>query len=272
MTKNAASVNVDARPKNAAAPGFRPRPPSPLEQTSVPGKRFQESGDMSPGSPAGGYTAEPVSTRPCHGKTLLGGKDPEFVRPDVPLDDSGYRPATSGTTQPLWDSSSDPLNTAKCGWSDKHSHVDHLPPFHPSKDFQAPQLAEKDLGHPSQGFGYGKPLIKQTVRCHGGQAKQPFLPETGHEYRSSSSEDDSPNDPDSELEMLLQPETRPISHEQLVVEVKGIYAGLVMVEAKCIDTDERQSAAAQEKDPSKKTNLKNDQWQSLIALHKQVRL
>ena len=71
--------------------------------------------------------------------------------------------------------------------------------------------------------------------------------------------------------MLLQPETRPISHEQLVVEVKGIYAGLVMVEAKCIDIDERQSAAAQEKDLSKKTELKNDQWQSLIALHKQVR-
>ena len=71
-------------------------------------------------------------------------------------------------------------------------------------------------------------------------------------------------------EMLLQPDTRPISHEQLVVEVKGIYAGLVMVEAKCIDIDERQSAAAQEKDPSKRTDLKNDQWQSLIALHKQL--
>lgn len=75
---------------------------------------------------------------------------------------------------------------------------------------------------------------------------------------------------ESEPEMLLQPETRPISHEQLVVEVKGIYAGLVMVEAKCIDIDERQSMAAQEKDPARKVNLKNDQWQSLIALHKQL--
>lgn len=71
-------------------------------------------------------------------------------------------------------------------------------------------------------------------------------------------------------EMLLQPDTRPISHEQLVGEVKGIYAGLVMVEAKCIDIDERQSAAAQEKDPAKNINLKNDQWQSLIALHKHL--
>ena len=36
---------------------------------------------------------------------------------------------------------------------------------------------------------------------------------------------------------VLQPETRPISQEQLVAEVKGIYAGLVMVEAKCIKVD-----------------------------------
>jgi len=35
---------------------------------------------------------------------------------------------------------------------------------------------------------------------------------------------------DEEPELLLQPKTRPISHEQLVHEVKGIYAGLVMVE------------------------------------------
>ena len=84
--------------------------------------------------------------------------------------------------------------------------------------------------------------------------------------------DDWPADvPNAEPEMLLQPETRPISHDQLVIEVKGIYAGLVMVEAKCIDIDEKQMAAAQEKDLSKKIQLKNDQWQSLIALHKQVR-
>lgn len=63
-------------------------------------------------------------------------------------------------------------------------------------------------------------------------------------------------------------ESSPISHEQLVVKVKGIYAGLVMVEAKCIDIDQRQSAALQEKNATKRTNLKNDQWQSLIPLHK----
>ena len=35
--------------------------------------------------------------------------------------------------------------------------------------------------------------------------------------------------------MLLRPETRPINQEQLVIAVKGICAGLVMVERKCID-------------------------------------
>lgn len=68
--------------------------------------------------------------------------------------------------------------------------------------------------------------------------------------------------------LLLQPETRPISHDQLVVEVKGIYAGLVLVESKCVDVDEKQSKAAQERDPSRQTKLTNEQWQALIHLHK----
>jgi len=84
-------------------------------------------------------------------------------------------------------------------------------------------------------------------------------------------EDQLGQDPEEEPEVLLQPETRPISHEQLVVVVKGIYAGLVLVEAKCIDIDERQSTAAQEKDPLRRTHLKDDQWQAIHALHKQVR-
>lgn len=43
------------------------------------------------------------------------------------------------------------------------------------------------------------------------------------------------NTPGDKESMLLQPETRPISQEQLVNEVKGIYAGLVMVEKKCVE-------------------------------------
>lgn len=66
--------------------------------------------------------------------------------------------------------------------------------------------------------------------------------------------------------MQKQPETRPISQEQLVAEVKGIYAGLVMVEAKCIEVDNKQATLASE--PAGHPKLNNEQWQALIALHR----
>ncbi|KAK4102908.1 hypothetical protein N658DRAFT_485116 [Parathielavia hyrcaniae] len=72
-----------------------------------------------------------------------------------------------------------------------------------------------------------------------------------------------PPEDDDATEIIKQPETRPISQEQLVAEVKGIYAGLVMVESKCIEVDNSQSSQT---DPANKLN--NDQWQALIALHR----
>lgn len=76
-----------------------------------------------------------------------------------------------------------------------------------------------------------------------------------------------PPDPDTEddipyedTKMLLQPETRPISQEQLVNEVKGIYAGLVMVEKKCVEICQQQAQTT--------NKLSNEQWQALIALHR----
>ncbi|RAR03029.1 telomerase-binding protein est1a protein [Stemphylium lycopersici] len=64
--------------------------------------------------------------------------------------------------------------------------------------------------------------------------------------------------------LLLQPDSRPISQEQLASEVKSIYAGLTMVETKCIHVDRAQAAAVQ--DPE--TKLAPDHWQALIALHR----
>lgn len=61
--------------------------------------------------------------------------------------------------------------------------------------------------------------------------------------------------------LILEPDSSPISQDQLAAEVKGIYAGLVMVEAKCINID-----AAQAADP--KADLGSEQWQALIALHR----
>jgi hypothetical protein len=76
-----------------------------------------------------------------------------------------------------------------------------------------------------------------------------------------------PSDRDDGYDIILQPETRPISQEQLVAEVKGIYAGLVMVEAKCIEVDNKQATLAQA-DPGAQPKLNNEQWQALIALHR----
>ncbi|OBT63800.1 hypothetical protein VE03_06930 [Pseudogymnoascus sp. 23342-1-I1] len=68
--------------------------------------------------------------------------------------------------------------------------------------------------------------------------------------------------------MVTQPETHPISQEQLVAEVKGIYAGLVMVEGKCIQVDIKQAQLAQEAPAGTQPKLNNEQYQALIALHR----
>ena len=60
--------------------------------------------------------------------------------------------------------------------------------------------------------------------------------------------------------MLLQPQSRPFSQEQVVNEVKGIYAGLVMVEKKCVEICQQQAQTI--------NRLSTQQWQALIALHR----
>ena len=75
----------------------------------------------------------------------------------------------------------------------------------------------------------------------------------------------------------LQPRIRPISHKKLVSEVKGLYAGLVMVEAKCCaenekwsTSNERQSRTAHGRGNPKGIHVTNDQWQSVLALHRNL--
>nr|KAK5447584.1 hypothetical protein LTR18_003165 [Exophiala xenobiotica] len=71
---------------------------------------------------------------------------------------------------------------------------------------------------------------------------------------------DAPLEEDSK--MLLQPEARPMSQAQLVNEVKGIYAGLAMVEKKCVEIDQQQSETT--------NKLSNEQWNELIEAHRKV--
>ncbi|KAJ9663494.1 hypothetical protein H2198_000760 [Neophaeococcomyces mojaviensis] len=70
-------------------------------------------------------------------------------------------------------------------------------------------------------------------------------------------DDDTGNPP---LKLIRELETRPITVSQLVQEVKGIYAGLVMVEKKCIEIVSQQA--------QNPTKLSKEQWQALIALHR----
>jgi hypothetical protein len=77
-----------------------------------------------------------------------------------------------------------------------------------------------------------------------------------------------PSSLDVDSNILSQPETRPISQEQLVAEVKGIYAGLVMVEGKCIQVELKHAQLARDAPPGTQPKLNNEQYQTLIALHR----
>ncbi|KAJ5672632.1 DNA/RNA-binding domain E.t1.c1-type [Penicillium longicatenatum] len=60
--------------------------------------------------------------------------------------------------------------------------------------------------------------------------------------------------------MFRQPETNPITQDQLINEVRHIYHGLAMVENKCIDIDKQQSES--------KADLSESQWQALMSVHR----
>ncbi|KAJ4386336.1 hypothetical protein N0V93_009230 [Gnomoniopsis smithogilvyi] len=111
------------------------------------------------------------------------------------------------------------------------------------------------------------PLPRNTTASQA--AQKHHLPRSAARRQQAARSREQPQPQEEEEEdpsvsvMIKQPETRPISQEQLVAEVKGIYAGLVMVESKCIEVDSAQSAQT---DGAAKLN--NEQWQALIALHR----
>ncbi|PMD21990.1 hypothetical protein NA56DRAFT_658472 [Hyaloscypha hepaticicola] len=133
------------------------------------------------------------------------------------------------------------------------------------QDGQAP-LIKSSFENPS----HIASIAVQKARAQQGcpsktRAPSQALPPSYHSPRLATTQS-SGKEPEN-YDIVLQPETRPISQEQLVAEVKGIYAGLVMVEAKCIEVDNKQASLAQA-DPSAQPKLNNEQWQALIALHR----
>ncbi|KAK3645807.1 hypothetical protein LTR22_014575 [Elasticomyces elasticus] len=75
----------------------------------------------------------------------------------------------------------------------------------------------------------------------------------GNEWTSGTPHDNS-------VVREFEPGCSPFSEDQLTVDIKGIYAGLVIVEAKCISLDAAQASNSAE--------LEKSQWQALIALHR----
>jgi hypothetical protein len=65
-------------------------------------------------------------------------------------------------------------------------------------------------------------------------------------------------------DLILQPSSRPISVEQLTLEVKSIYSGLTLVENKCIQVDQAQVAA------SARGPVPADHWRAMISLHRKL--
>ncbi|KAK5454911.1 hypothetical protein LTS15_005631 [Exophiala xenobiotica] len=148
-----------------------------------------------------------------------------------------------------------------------------------------PPYVKQEPGNESQRLGLGHeqpPYVKQapgneSQRLGLGHEQPPYVKqEPGNESQRLGLRHEQPpghqpsnvirpslwlsEGPVEDLRMFLQPKTRPISQEQLVNEVKGIYAGLVMVEKKCVEICQQQSQTT--------TKFSNEQWQALIALHR----
>ena len=90
--------------------------------------------------------------------------------------------------------------------------------------------------------------------------------EAGDEFANDDSDELSPNEG-----IIKQPDSRPISQQQLAAEVKGIYSGLVMVESKCVGVVHAQTQPVQQgeaKDQSRPRSSGVDQIPALIALHR----
>jgi len=107
---------------------------------------------------------------------------------------------------------------------------------------------------------YGPNNVAYNIRLPGPAATQPC-------YRQPRPSDSAsrPSSTDYEIERIFkQPKTRPISQRQLVFEIKAIYAGLLMVENKCIEVVSAQNALGD----GANTKFNNEQWQALISLHR----
>ncbi|TGJ70128.1 hypothetical protein EYR41_006113 [Orbilia oligospora] len=71
----------------------------------------------------------------------------------------------------------------------------------------------------------------------------------------------------SSSDLIYQLPVHSVLPDELIAQVKDIYPGLVMVEAKCIEAVSKRIHAMHQKDTKP---LNNDQWQALVSLHESL--
>ncbi|KAI9652181.1 MAG: hypothetical protein M1831_007162 [Alyxoria varia] len=102
--------------------------------------------------------------------------------------------------------------------------------------------------------------VDPATMNHGGETEE------GDDHDEGEYEEEQPN-----TDMIKQPDSRPISQQQLATEVKAIYSGLSMIEQKCVNiTNDPGVYARDPKTGESSSTSRNrvDHWQALIALHR----
>ncbi|KAI9691549.1 MAG: hypothetical protein M1822_007620 [Bathelium mastoideum] len=175
-------------------------------------------------------------------------------------------PSTGRPPPPLYDPSA-PARTSHTRNTSAPLNV-----VHSGNKYQQPNQAERPVVHEKQGIGpqpagspkAGPRLVNEpgSGPISAGKAGQQNtneppqgkgLPQRPHGVFQIPAQAKYPD-------LIMQPDSRPISHDQLAAEVKGIYGGLVMVEGKCISVDSMQMSADQK--------FTSEHWQALVALHR----
>ncbi|KAK6532708.1 hypothetical protein TWF281_006886 [Arthrobotrys megalospora] len=235
------------------------------EKPAVPQVQTDDSVMQIDETPAAVSASPATPSRPPRRKPVGGGAgrrvdsvDPDFVR-------SPRRGGPQAGQQKLYDPRSDSIKPQAQSSRPAPAQRVQATPSSP----RASRAVHSPRNPPLPSSGSNPVLMrKQPVPTPSTTAPPPAgsAPLSSPPTAQASPDADEP-EPQQHTELILQPETRPISQEQLVAEVKGIYAGLVMVEAKCIEVDSKQAAAATQ-GVKQVPPLNNEQWQALIALHR----
>lgn len=190
-------------------------------------------------------------------------KDPHFDREALVPSDSTFQRTAVGSIKRLFDPNIDNPSALLVGRNIDQKHISSTRRI---SDFRALvfrskkiESESKDDSLPKLEYGEGN-YIQEQLRYNDKSHENARSNASRAPLNESASADQIyETNLKPEPTMISQPETRSIFVDQLFAELRDIQTGLKMIEIKCIEVDERQSVAAQEKDSSRKNKLSNDQ-------------